>query len=82
MEEKEVEKLDHKIDYIERIDFLEEEIKRIWEQAAKFRDLAHSHAVLLRRAAEALNGVRAGASIQTSFYASLIAELYEAAKDE
>jgi hypothetical protein len=52
------------------------------KQAIHFRDLALSHAALLHRAAEALSTARQGGSMQTTFYAQLLAELHEAAKDE
>lgn len=78
----EAKKLDHKIDYLERIEGLEKELKDMTDQATNFRDLAHSHADLLRRAAEALTTARQGGSMHTTFYAQLIAELHEAAKDE
>jgi hypothetical protein len=81
-ESEEAKKLDHKIDYLDRIEKLEEELKNMTDQAAKFRDLAQSQASLLDRAAEALKTAREGGSMHTVYYGSLIAELHEAAKDE
>jgi hypothetical protein len=79
MEDKEAEKLDHKIDYIERIESLEAEVKRMTEQAEHFRDLALSNAALLLRAANTLEKRCVPRELSES---TLIAELHAAAKDE
>jgi hypothetical protein len=57
-------------------------LKLMADQAEHFRDLALSYSALLNRAAEALTKARQGESMQTAFYAGLIAELHEAAKVE
>jgi hypothetical protein len=71
-------KLDHKVDYLDRIEELEKEVKRMTDQAADFRDLALSHADLLRRAATVLEE---RCHPRTHEESKLIAELHEAAKD-
>jgi hypothetical protein len=74
-------KLDHKVDYLNRIETLEKEVKSLTDQAAGFRDLALSHADLIRRAAEAITTARQGGTMLTVYYANLLAELHAAVKD-
>jgi hypothetical protein len=62
----------------ERIETLEAEVARMTDQAANFRDLALSHAALLRRAAAMLENC---CQPRTHEASKLIAELHEAAKD-
>jgi hypothetical protein len=76
-----VKKLDHKVDYLDRIETLEKEVKSLTDQAASFRDLALSHADLIRRAAEAITTARQGGTMLTVYYANLLAELHAAVKD-